>query len=152
MGRRCGRELHVSLGDRLGRDEEGATLILVALSLIMLFGFAAIAVDGAMAWSQKRENQAAADTGALAGAQFVADKPEGQAMDDAETEVIRITYNTVEPDLTFDEWEAAWAGWLRRRQTRANSQPIFCARGPGPTAASAPLSVFLVRSRSPVSA
>ncbi len=99
----------MSLRDRLRSDEEGATLILVALSLIMLFGFAAIAVDGAMAWSQKRENQAAADTGALAGAQFVADKPEGQAMDDAETEVIRITYNTIEPDLTFVEWETAWA-------------------------------------------
>ena len=46
-------------------------LVLVAISLIMIFGFAAIAVDGAMAWSQKRENQAAVDTGALAGAQFI---------------------------------------------------------------------------------
>jgi hypothetical protein len=41
----------VSLRDRLLNDEEGATLLLVAISLIMLFGFAAIAVDGAMAWS-----------------------------------------------------------------------------------------------------
>jgi Flp pilus assembly protein TadG len=96
------------LTGRLRHNEEGATLVLVAISLIMLFGFAAIAVDGAMAWSQKRENQAAADTGALAGAQFVEGKPEGQAMDDAETEVIRITYNTIEPDMTFSEWQAAW--------------------------------------------
>jgi hypothetical protein len=38
------------------------------------------------------------------------DKPEGQAMDDAETEVIRITYQTIDQDMTFDEWKTAWAG------------------------------------------
>jgi len=102
----------VPLRRRLVDQEEGATLVLVAFSLIMIFGFAAIAVDGAMAWSQKRENQAAVDTGALAGAQFIEGKTEGQAMDDAETEVIRITYSSIAPDMTFHEWEAAWVNCL----------------------------------------
>lgn len=49
-------------------DERGGTLVLVAVVLIALFGFAAIAVDVGMGYTAKGEAQRAADAGALAGA------------------------------------------------------------------------------------
>jgi hypothetical protein len=82
---------------------------MIALSLVVLLGFAAIAVDAAAAWALKRQGQSGADTGALAGALFTADRSQSDAMEDAEDEIIRITYSTIEPDMTFVEWQAEWA-------------------------------------------
>jgi len=49
-------------------SEKGQVLILIALVVIALFGFAALAIDGSIAFSDKRHAQNAADTAALAGA------------------------------------------------------------------------------------
>jgi Flp pilus assembly protein TadG len=48
--------------------ERGQALILITLVAIGLFAFAALAIDGSMAYSNKRHAQNAADTAALAGA------------------------------------------------------------------------------------
>ena len=48
--------------------EKGQALILIALTAIGLFGFAALAIDGARSFSDKRHAQNAADTSALAAA------------------------------------------------------------------------------------
>ncbi len=49
------------------RDGEGgAVLVFTALLMLVMMGFAAIAVDAASAWSEKREVQTAADMGSLA--------------------------------------------------------------------------------------
>ena len=90
------------------RDEEGTTIILVALSLVVLMGFAAIAVDGAAAWALKRQDQSGADTGAIAGALFTAGRSKATAMQDAQDEIIRITYATMTPDMPFSDWETEW--------------------------------------------
>jgi hypothetical protein len=50
--------------------ERGASAILVAVSLLVLIGFAAIAVDGGIAYDDRRQQQSAADVGALAALQF----------------------------------------------------------------------------------
>lgn len=93
------------------RDEEsGTTLVVVMVSLVVLLGFAAIAIDGAASWSLRRQDQSAADTGVIAGAIFTAGKDKASAIADATTEVIRITYDTVGPDMTFAEWESKWTG------------------------------------------
>lgn len=89
--------------------EDGASIIMLALVLIVLLGFAGIAVDAAAAWALKRQGQSGADTGAVAGALFTADRSQADAMADAEEEIIRISYSTIAPDLTFAEWEAEWA-------------------------------------------
>jgi len=47
--------------------EKGQALIIVALAAIGLFAFAALAIDGSRAFSDKRHAQNAADTAALAG-------------------------------------------------------------------------------------
>ncbi|HEY7583650.1 MAG TPA: pilus assembly protein TadG-related protein [Acidimicrobiia bacterium] len=58
------------MSTRPNQSERGATAILVALSLILLLGMAAIAVDlGAIA-NERRQDQSAADVGSLAAVQF----------------------------------------------------------------------------------
>jgi Flp pilus assembly protein TadG len=51
---------------RFNSSEKGQALILITLGAIVLFGFAALAIDGSMAYSDKRHAQNAADTAALA--------------------------------------------------------------------------------------
>lgn len=51
-------------------DDRGAVAVLVALCLVVLIGFAAIAVDSGIAYSDRRQQQSAADVGALAAVQF----------------------------------------------------------------------------------
>jgi hypothetical protein len=49
-------------------SEKGQALIMIALAAVVLFGFAALSIDGSRAFSDKRNAQNAADTAALAGA------------------------------------------------------------------------------------
>ena len=49
------------------RDERGATLVLVAASMVALLGFAALAVDVGHAYERRRQMQNAADAGARPG-------------------------------------------------------------------------------------
>jgi Flp pilus assembly protein TadG len=99
----------MSLIRRLGADERGTTLVILVLVLVVLLGFAAFAVDAAGAWSLRRQDQAAADTGAVAGALFTAGKSKAAAIADATAEIVRITYDTISPDMSPEEWEAEWS-------------------------------------------
>ena len=54
-----------------GRDEAGATLVLVALMLVFMFVIVAIVIDGGRGYSDRRSMQNAADAAALAGARAV---------------------------------------------------------------------------------
>jgi uncharacterized membrane protein len=50
------------------RSERGQALILLAVSLVVLLGFTALAIDGSLLYSDRRQLQTAADAAALAGA------------------------------------------------------------------------------------
>ena len=50
------------------RNERGAAILLMTISLLVLFGFAALAVDLGAAWSQRRTSQSIADASVMAGA------------------------------------------------------------------------------------
>ena len=50
------------------RDERGAAAFMVAISLFVLVGFAALAIDGGLGFDQRRGTQNAADNAALAAA------------------------------------------------------------------------------------
>jgi hypothetical protein len=93
---------------RLREDESGTSLLILVFALVVLLGFAAFAVDAAGAWALKRQDQSAADTGAIAAGLFTAGKTKAQAISDATDEVIRITYNTVDPNMTQAEWRTEW--------------------------------------------
>ncbi|MCI0549479.1 MAG: pilus assembly protein TadG-related protein [Anaerolineae bacterium] len=49
-------------------SEKGQALVIITLAAVVMFGFAALAIDGSMVFSDKRHAQNAADTAALAGA------------------------------------------------------------------------------------
>ncbi|MFC1996196.1 pilus assembly protein TadG-related protein [Chloroflexota bacterium] len=49
-------------------NENGQAIVLIALAFIVMVGFAALAIDGGMFYSDRRHAQNAADAGALAGA------------------------------------------------------------------------------------
>src|SRR6185503_9712469 len=53
---------------KINSSEKGQALIIVTFAAIVLFGFAALAIDGSMAFSDKHHAQNAADTAVLAGA------------------------------------------------------------------------------------
>ncbi len=65
------------------KDEEGQSLIQVALMLVVLIGFVALAVDVGNAYAQRRRMQNAADAGALAGAYELCKLNEDEAEDRA---------------------------------------------------------------------
>lgn len=59
---------------RRGRDgEHGQFVVLFALCIVAIIAMAGLLIDGGMAWSNRRQAQAAADTGALAAAKAVVD-------------------------------------------------------------------------------
>ena len=60
---------------RLVREHKGATVIFVAIAMVMLLGFVALAVDLGYLYVVRGELQNAADSGALAGAQVLYDDP-----------------------------------------------------------------------------
>jgi hypothetical protein len=52
-------------------DDRGASAVLIALSVLVLLTFAAVALDAAgLGFNERRQNQSAADVGALAAVQF----------------------------------------------------------------------------------
>ena len=48
--------------------ESGQVIVIIALAIIALVGFTALAIDGSLIYSEKRTNQSIADSAALAGA------------------------------------------------------------------------------------
>lgn len=57
-----------SRSKNLRSDETGAVMVLSALVMVVLFAFAALAVDLGAGWAQKRTNQSAVDAAVMAGA------------------------------------------------------------------------------------
>ena len=72
------RGCRVNLGNRLraASNQRGATLALVAVSMVALLGFAALAVDVGILLNIRAESQRAADASALAGAGFLLIDPD----------------------------------------------------------------------------
>jgi hypothetical protein len=60
-----------SLTRRIPGDERGATTVLVAILVVVLFGFTALAVDVGRLYAERRQLQTTADVSALSGAQLL---------------------------------------------------------------------------------
>ena len=74
------------------KDEKGASVIMVAGAIVMIFGFAVLAIDLSMMQLAKTQLQNAADAAVLAGAMAHANEPGGQAEKEAAAtaEAIRV--------------------------------------------------------------
>lgn len=84
-------------------DERGVVAILAAASLVMLMGFAAIAIDLGRGWNERRQDQTAADVGVMAGA--VVALSGADAIRDGVLDFVRSNL-----DSTYAEadWRSSW--------------------------------------------
>lgn len=86
-------------------DERGATAIMVATMMIFLLGMAALAIDVGFGFNERRQDQTAADAGALAGA--VEAKLLGNT-NGVVTEALDYVRDNLDTTYTNAEWEAMW--------------------------------------------
>lgn len=84
-------------------NEAGIALPYVAIALVMLFGFATLAVDAGIGFNARSQTQAAADSGALAGALQGGASP--TAVRDAAQELVRTNLQKTYSDA---DWTASW--------------------------------------------
>ena len=88
-------------------DQEGIAVIMVALTLFLMIGFAALAVDLSHLFVAKNELQNAADAGALAGARLLYDS-NGQAIN---VNANQIAYDAAVANLSVGTAvEVEWTG------------------------------------------
>lgn len=114
------RQLVVRLLSRICKvhaNEEGSALVVVALMMVVLCGFAALAIDVGTLFYEKQTAQAAADAGALAGAaQLVTGATAAQAMaqqiavqnDPGVTYMVAINAQNTAVTVTGRQVQAVW--------------------------------------------
>lgn len=116
-------------------DEDGATLVLVALLLAALMSVVALAVDVGMLMTARSEAQRTADAAALAAAGHLIYQPEDEE-GARETAIALAAMNTIigDPvemlpeDLTFDFEAGRVTAIVRRTQDRGNPMATWFAR------------------------
>ncbi len=113
---------------KLGNNR-GSVLIMAAVALVALLGFAVLTIDGSMLMATKNQLQAAADAAALAGATGLAEGSENIAVaraiaiasNNQAVQDSRRPVNITEDDITFPE-----PGMIRVRthRTEATGDPL----------------------------
>lgn len=90
----------MKLAKKLVKNEDGQVLVLFALLMVVLMGFAALTIDVGMAYATKAKLQNAADAAALAGAQDLpnAGTAKNIAVDFAGKNGLKATQNGVKKD------------------------------------------------------
>ena len=87
----------------LRTDEFGATAIVVALSMLLIIGFAALAVDVGVGFNERSQDQSAVDAGVTAGAL--------DAMSNIlsmRDQALQYTRQNLDTAYTDAEWQAQW--------------------------------------------
>jgi hypothetical protein len=141
-------------------NNRGATAVIVAICLIMLVGFAALAIDVGYLYATRNELQNAADAGALAGAGFLGEQYAGltyseqQAYTFTRTDIVG-TVNEVtrknkaagvgisinDADITIGIWDED-ARTVTPTLTAPNAVRVIARRD---SSANSPVSVFFAR-------
>lgn len=106
--------------------ERGASAVIVAASLLLLVGFAAVAVDLSAGFNERRQDQTAADLGVLAGAvEYVSVDQAGTLYEilDITRQNLRTEYgNAADPD--DPTWIALWRGCTDTPPSGFNKWPL----------------------------
>jgi Flp pilus assembly protein TadG len=86
-------------------NERGAVAILVAASLMMLMGFAAMTVDVGAAFGERRQDQSASDMAAMVAVQFARGSSNpATAADNGATQAIAVANSSLDNPPTIAEW------------------------------------------------
>ncbi|HET6372458.1 MAG TPA: Tad domain-containing protein [Candidatus Polarisedimenticolia bacterium] len=121
---------------RILRDEEGISLLFVSVSMVVLLGMAALAIDVGMLYHAKGQAQNAADSCALAGAgalilspgdDTVAIATGKQFAEDHEIIKQQVVIVPAE-DVIVDLPNGRVTCWARRTEARGNAVPTFFAK------------------------
>lgn len=105
--------------------DRGATALLVALSLLLLVGVAAVAVDLAVGFNERRQDQTAADVGVMAGA-IEAPASSGTIRD----EILDFTQRNVIGNYT--DWQAKWESCVDAERASLNASGFNFVPVPAP--------------------
>jgi hypothetical protein len=85
------------------KDDRGASAMVLAMTIFVLIGFAAIAVDLALGFNQRRQDQTAADIGVMAGA------VDSLASNDViRDQILDFTRRNVIATYSSADWQARW--------------------------------------------
>ncbi len=88
----------------------GVVIPLVTLGMLVLIVFTALAVDVGLAYAYRRTDQGAVDTSAISsGFEFVYQDSASNRQTLAFDEVVRLTFENSNTNLSAAQWEAAWA-------------------------------------------
>lgn len=88
-----------------GEQERGASLITVAITMVLLMGMAAIAIDLGLGFNERRQDQTAADVAVMAGATESVLGSDQQTIVSETLQFARLNLDTSFGDA---EWEAIW--------------------------------------------
>lgn len=106
-------------------SEEGASAILIALSLFLLIGIAALAIDIAEGFNERRQDQSAADVGVMAGAIEVPSS--STAIRD---EILDFTQRNVIG--SYSDWQSKWESCVDDEKTTLNASGFSFVPLPAP--------------------
>lgn len=88
---------------RSNAKERGASALLVAASLVMLMGFAAVAIDLGAAFNERRQDQTGADIGVMAGSIELLN---GSAS--MRDQALTFARNNLDTTYSDAEWQSSW--------------------------------------------
>jgi hypothetical protein len=114
-------------------DERGAAAVLIAISLFVLMGFAALAIDLSVGFNERRQDQTAADVGVMAGA--VDTLASNITIRD---QILDFTRRNVVSEYTDAEWQALWEACEDSERADINSEGFRFMPAPAPSGWSTP--------------
>lgn len=106
----------MSMNVDLHEKDRGASAVIIAMSLLVLIGFAAIAIDLANGFNERRQDQTAADVGVMAGA--IETLGPNTAIRD---QILDFTKRNVIADYTAADWQARWESCVDTERASLNS-------------------------------
>ena len=102
------RDMLKLLFSRFRNDDRGASAILVAISLILLMGAAAVAIDLGAAWNERRQDQTASDLAAVSAGLSFALTQTNEATVTAALETARANLTAQYSGPNDPDWISAW--------------------------------------------
>lgn len=121
---------------RVWTDERGATLMMTAITMVVLLGMSALAIDVGVLYTAKAQAQNAADAGALAGAGNLMLAPNDQAAATVTAESFGEKHEILKQQVQIDPGADVQVDMANRRvtvtarriQARGNAVPTYFAR------------------------
>ncbi|MEX0796379.1 MAG: Tad domain-containing protein [Acidimicrobiia bacterium] len=110
------------------KGDRGATAMIIALTLFVLIGFAAIAIDLALGFNERRQDQTAADIGVMAGA---VDTLGSNAV--IRDQILDFTRRNVTASYTNADWQTRWEGCTDPERVDLNASGFNFVPVPAPS-------------------